>query len=477
MKHLLAIIIFAIVDGLDIGALTELREYWSVGGLRTLSEEAYLTSVSFPHLVYGGDETTATIMTGQTPFYHGYAEDTYFLRRDRHIHLLMEDPSVSGINTPHQLSPAQVTVPTLADKYRLRYGDNTRIYAVGIHPTTAILLAGHAANACCWIESANAGWATTSFYSNGLPSAADRMNTNGRFQELSHRTWTNRMDINTYLHPTTSEKKHNGFSFTVNNCLTHSPAANTLVTELALELQQEQQLGKRQTPDMLLLQYTVVSPNAASPTLRSAEQEDMYMGLNQDLGYLIEQLSRRIGKENIELVLVGRPVSGTPSQDYTAIGLPVGSFNIDRAAALAGTYLMALYGHERWIDGGYGNSIYLNHNLIEQKKMSLPLLKQQVADFLSQMAGVHMAYPVDHLRQIPGDEQIQAVQNSLTTRSGDVILTLQYGWTLMHNETTVADYVLDVNPMTPLYLWYGAYHTFPSLPNPLPATQILQLLP
>ena len=67
--------IVAVVDGLSSESLNTLRPYWQKGGLRTLSEEAYQTTVTFPHLVYGGNETTATLMTGAAPDRHGYTMD------------------------------------------------------------------------------------------------------------------------------------------------------------------------------------------------------------------------------------------------------------------------------------------------------------------------------------------------------------------------------------------------------------------
>jgi hypothetical protein len=54
---------------------------------------------------------------------------------------------------------------------------------------------------------------------------------------------------------------------------------------------------------------------------------------------------------------------------------------------------MALYGHERWIDGSYGQSIYLNRTLIEQKRLSLETIQRQVANFLMDFEGVQIAMP------------------------------------------------------------------------------------
>ena len=59
--------VVVVVDGMTQDNLNKLRPYWSLGGLRTMSEEAFQTTVRFPHLVNGGQETTATLMTGTTP--------------------------------------------------------------------------------------------------------------------------------------------------------------------------------------------------------------------------------------------------------------------------------------------------------------------------------------------------------------------------------------------------------------------------
>ena len=91
--------VVAVVDGLCAENLEILRPYWQQGGIRTLSEEAFQTTIAYPHLVYGGNETTATLMTGTTPDRHGYTMDTYYVRRDRKIHAMLEDSDVHGIGT------------------------------------------------------------------------------------------------------------------------------------------------------------------------------------------------------------------------------------------------------------------------------------------------------------------------------------------------------------------------------------------
>ena len=436
-----------VVDGLRQDNLELLRPYWSQGGLRTLQEEGYQTSFAIPHAIYGGDETTATLLTGVLPREHGYSMDRYFRRSDRSVQPLLQDETVTGIGTAKAYSPRALLAPSLTDRLRLMAGKQARIYAVGLRPETTVLMAGHCANACCWIDAEQRRWVSTSYYDEGLPDEADQMNVSGRFEQIMQREWTPRLNISSYTSPTDEERKR-PFAYRSEEVLLHSPAANELVVELALELQRSKHLGVDATPDMLLLQLTTLSPKAQSDRILSAEQEDLHLWLNQDIGFLMEQLDKRLGAENYQILVVGRPVYGIGTAPLSDAGLTVSQFNVDRAAALACTYLMALYGHERWVDGGYGQSIYLNRALIERKQMSMQTIQQQLAAFLMDFEGVQFAFPPSDVPQQP------ELFPSYTKRCfGDVLFTLQPGWQMTANDKVV-----------PLLYLTHAVSTYPQQP-------------
>jgi len=458
--------VVVVVDGLRQDNLDMLRPYWQQGGLRTLSEEAYQTTIDFPHLVYGGNETTATLMTGLTPDRHGYAMDTYFSRSDRHIHPLLEDTKQRGIGTDLTLSPAALYAPTMADMLRMQQGEKAKIYAIGLSPATTILMAGHSANACCWLDSDKQAWVTTAYYPQGLPSVADDMNIGERMQQLLDRPWTPRLNITSYTRPTDKEIRKS-FAYDNRQDLLHMPVANTLVIELALALQKAEQLGADYVPDMLLLHLNTITPTATADRIQSAEQEDMHLCLNQDLGYLIEQLQKRLGKQNVDFLVVGRPILGIGQQTFSTAHIDIQPFNIDRAAALVSTYLMALYGHERWVDGGYGNAIFLNRTLIEQKRISLATIQRQVANFLMDFEAIQTAFPQNEALLQP---DLAASLNKKQT--GDVVFTLLPAYQLFANAQTPLDLVLEPNPIAPLLFYSGSLQQFPT--TPLSATDLIR---
>lgn len=459
--------IVVMVDGMTQDNLNTMRPYWPAGGLRLLSEEAFQTTTSFPHQVYGGQETTATLMTGTTPSHHSVMANHYFDRIERKSQAMLLDPQSSGIGTTLQISPRQLLSTTITDEWRMQRGAQAKIYAIGLQPEATVLMAGHAANACCWLDADTRKWVTTSFYPEGLPTAADEMNIGGRIDLLAAKEWTPRMDIAMYNRPTEYERKR-GFEYQNDTHLSLSPAANTLVIELALAMQKANHMGEDLIPDLLLLQLNTLTPKAQSDIIESAEQEDIYLGINQDLGFLMEQLNKRIGKDQYQILVIGRPIKGYSSATLEMANLNIQYFNVDRAAALTGTYLMAIYGHERWVDGGYGPFIYLNRMLIEKKRLSLETIQRQVANFLMDFEGVQLAYPIHEA--ITSEDKHSIYRK----HAGDVYFRLQDNWLIKSNENDTFDHVVQSAPIAPVLFWSGSMTTFPE--GSLLATDIKALL-
>ncbi len=441
--------IVAVVDGMRAEDVEKVLPYLNNGGLRTVCSEGQ-SYISQPRQeVYGGIETVVSLLSGTAPADNGIAMNTYMTPADNSLHLALEDKSEAGIISRHQLSPRPILTPLLADRFRFRFGKQAGIYAVGLDPQTTIALAGHSANGCCWLDEQQHLWATTTFYKQGLPPVADEINLNGSISQTLAKDWQPRLSINMYNAPTEQELQR-GFLYSQSAYPLSTPAANTLVVNLALALQRHYHLGKNADPDMLLLQFTVLPPDAEGDYISSAAAEDMYLCLNQDLGYLIEQIERSIGSENLQVTLIGMPRRGISPAALTDMGMPVKQFSTERAAALSAAYLMALYGYEKWVLGGYGNTIYFNRPLIEKNKLSLSTMQEQVADLLVEFEAVQAAYP---LRQACEDPNLC---RSLAKRwAGDVVFTLQKSWQLTYNEQHIIDFVAEPNPALPVYVWQG----------------------
>ena len=476
--------VVVMIDGLNHQTLQQIIPTLPPGGLRTIVDEGHGSRLYFPQLLNGGCEAVATLSTGVTPFYHGIATESRFDPNTQTIIPILEDNQYSGINSALHYSPKALLSPAITDLFRLNNNKDSRIYAIGINPENTIMLAGHAANACIWLDTdkQKPQWATTNYYPVGLHPLADQMNTNGSLQTLYSHKWTNRMPISNYILSSTTEEQKNGFAYScfktelgyTTASIRQMPAVNSMVINLAREIQEHERLGEGLQNDLLLLELTCHTPAAKSDYLELAEQQDMYLCINQDLQTLILQLNRRVGSQNYRLILVGKPELGHSSEALTAARLPHGTFNVAQAAALLNTYLMAIYGNGQYVIGGHNNSIYLNYPLFQRQKINITHLTQLVTQFLLEFEGVQSVYTASQVPLLQGNarETEGKLRRSYNKQCfGDILITLHPGYQTINSDDST-DRITDNDPEVPIYILGKA----PSLPTSFAATQVMSLI-
>jgi hypothetical protein len=81
-------------------------------------------------------------------------------------------------------------------------------------------------------------------------------------------------------------------------------------------------------------------------------------------------------------------------------------------------YLGALWGQGKYVEGTYHNQLYLNHQLLEQKRITLSDATLKAKEFLLQMTGV------------------KRVQTHLyESHIGDLVVELAPGWQMQNDDT------------------------------------------
>jgi len=445
------------VDGLNNNTLQQITPQLLPGGLRTIIDEGHASRIYFPHLVNGDCETLATIMTGVTPFYHGISCPTRFDRENKTIVPLFQDHNYIGIGSRLHYSPKAILTPTLTDIFRLNNGKQSRIYAIGINPENTIVLAGHAANACVWLDTNGKQpyWATTNYYPIGLHPIAYQMNNNGKLANI----FSPLLKTQRNAQPIPAQ---------------YSTYANSAVISLACEIQEKEQLGEGLQNDLLLLELNCRSANAKSDNIETIEQKEIINRLNQDLQTLVNQLFRRIGSQKVRIVLIGKPEQGYSTEALEEARLPHGNFNVSQAAALLNTYLMAMYGNGQYILGGHYNSLYLNHTLFEKRKINTEQLIQLSTHFLLEFEGIHSVYNTSQIPLIQGSvrEQDVKLRGSYNKQCcGDLLFTLQSGYSVVNSDGST-DKISESDPEAPVII----LGSVSNMPNSFDATQLMSII-
>ncbi len=428
---------------------------------RIITSGAYTPTATCRYMPYHTIADYASLMTGSTPHYHGIVDSTFYSLLDNKTLSAIDDARYNGINTPLTVSPRLLQATTIADQLKLSYPDS-KVYSIALSAESAIMLGGHLADGAIWFDDNTGQIATTNYYNNGLPLWASKINENNQIATLANYPWLFSQPLFAYQqNPTTQHTDRN-----LHECgdptnavaqmryLKQSPHINQLVKELAVRAVRDQHMGTDQSPDLLCIEFNVENPYSNTPF--SAENEDLFMKLDQEIKSLLDIIDLSVGLDNCVIMLTA-PNHYTNSTTVNNERLNQGSFNSYRSMALLNAYLMAMNGQGRWVSYYYDKNIILNKSLIEDNNIDIAVIENQVARFMLEFAGVHSAYTVSQLHNgsSSADDQISRIKNShYKNRSGDIVFTLLPGWSETDkNNHTITSHT-TANSYLPLAIWF-----------------------
>ncbi len=428
------------VDGLQHQHLQQLWTRFNGEGFKRLtSGGASFRKLTSMTTSYGNASDITTLLTGTVPFYHGITGDRILNASTGDLQSVFSDKNQSGIQSHLQLSGRAIEASSWVDELMMESRTRSKALVVAIHPEDAISMGGHAANGVVWLDDVMLQWGSTNYYTGGMPWQAAQMNSAEAVRKMAEVRWTSLFAPRTYLEALTNPSLKD-FSYTPSDkqsgsgsvsILKTTPAANSLVADLAKTILKEQEMGKDLHPDVLLLQFTVRTPGEQSFSELSIEKEDMYLRLDNTLQDLVHTAEAFAGVGKVMFVLYGSQSDTRSPAELKKFNFHAGYYNSYRSMALLNSYLMALYGQEKWVKAYYGRHIYLNRRLIEEKGHDFGAFQKVVADFVTEFEGVQSAWPQQQLLLLPvnPDTEIARLRNSVHRKTaGDVVILLKPGW-------------------------------------------------
>lgn len=475
------LIIGIVVEQLRFDQLEKARDNFSVNGLkRLINEGTTYRSASFGHLLTQGAPGFATISTGTEPAFHGIPSDNWFEPLRNELVYCTKDLSVNPTGGSFESglhSAVSLQASTFSDELKLSDNGKSKVYGIGFKDYTAILGAGHAADGAFWFDDRTGSWMSSTYYMKELPSWLNDVNALRTSDSYLSGTWSKFRAESFYSHALPDSSAHeagfNGrfvFPYDLNKMsmtgglikrreytlLKETPFSNSMTTDLALRLIEEERLGRDDNTDFLSIAYSANDYIGHRFGPSSAEALDALYRLDAEVERLLAYLHEHIGKRNILVYFTAaHGVCEVPSV-LEANRIPSGYFVQNQAITLLRSYMNAIYGQGDWVRGYHERQIFLNRNLIEDARIPLEEIQNRVARFMIQFSGIAAAYPYyafennnfmnGHLRRISN--------NYSPLRSGDVILILQPGWVDRGDFITNHNSPWDYDSHVPL-IWYG----------------------
>lgn len=438
------LLVTIVVDGLDSDYLDLLREQFGEGGFKKLEDKGAELTIDYGT---GLDATaaTATITTGAAPSLSGIGSDTRFDRIALRSTPTYADGSVLGNFTSSGYSPATMRVTTLSDEVRIASGGTNAVYAVAPTPGMAIGLAGHAASGALWLDQKTGNWASSTSYPE-LPTGiaarnravplALRMDTMSWTPSLSPDAYPALPDHLTrypfrYVFPRGSAERLDMFMA--------SPMVNREVTALATDLVRSQKLGTREgVTDVLSLGYTLQPFPYGKSADKRVELMDAYVRLDRNLEKLFTDIDKSIGPGRTVIVLAATPPRSQRRRDDEKWNIPYGEFSTRRAVSLLNVYLMALYGNGDYVSAYHNGHIYLNQNLLKERKLDIAAVRREAASFMARMTGVDRVFTLDEIIAGHAGQNAEAIRrNTVSASAGDLLIEAAPGFEIVDDYNAV----------------------------------------
>src|SRR5664280_1924659 len=476
------LVIGIIVEELNYNQLEKFHDKLGENGIKKLiNEGTYFKNASYEYLLTQSAPGHATIATGSEPSFHGITSDNWYVPLKNELISCTKDVNVNSVGGSFESglhSPVNLLVSTFSDELAIATNRKAKIFGIGLRESSAILSAGHTANAAYWFDNTTGTWMSSSYYIPALPEWVNDFNAMKFSDAYLNSTWNLLKPLNYYADclpdSNSFEKGFNNINyfpydlkklrsknlFNFKNdysLLRETPFGNSFTTSFAIRLIQNEHLGKGDATDYLSICYSATDYIGHRFGPSSVEMGDAILRLDDDIKNLLTFLNDSIGKRNVLIYFTAaHGISEIPAV-LEKNRIPSGYFQQNQALQLLRSYLNAVYGEGDWVKGYSEKQIFLNRTLIEDARLSLDDVQKKVARFLVQFTGVQAAYPYSAFEANDfGNGNLKRIINNFSPqRSGDVIVILNPGWV-----EKVSDFVTNNNSPyeydshVPL-IWYG----------------------
>ena len=468
------------VDQMRYDYLERFKSDFGVGGFNRLMNGGVSLEQMHYHYVptYTGPGH-ASIFTGSAPTYHGIIANDWYDKKADALQYCAKDPNVMGVGTSSEsgkMSPVHLRSSTIGDELRMHTQMQSKVIGISLKDRGAILPAGRMANAAYWyIGGAEDVWATSSWYGmSSLPQWVQDFNARGYGKNCLTETWNLLYPDSIYNESMPDNNPYEAtfkgmikpvFPYSLaelaklNNLydlMKATPCGNTMSMEFAKAAIIGEQMGADEIPDMLCLSFSATDYVGHQFGPHSRELQDTYLRLDRDIENFLSFLDETIGYGNYLLFLSSDHGAGNNPAWMMENKLSAGYFVSDRLEEMVEERLIKKYGAGNWVVNESNLNIFLNRVLIEEKKLSLKTIQQEVASWCLEMEGVHSAFTHAELSySIARNSLSEKVQLGFDqARSGDVIYTLQPGWMEYGRQGTTHGSGYDYDTHVPA-IFYG----------------------
>jgi predicted AlkP superfamily pyrophosphatase or phosphodiesterase len=490
------LVVGIVIDQMRYDYLLKFKKYYGQNGFDRLINNG--TDFTYAHFNYVPTFTApghSSIYTGTTPFFHGIIANSWFDRKENKTIASIEDKSVNGLGTKvdeGKCSPRRLLATTITDQLKLATNGTAKVISISIKDRASILPGGHSANAAYWFSDKNGNFISSTYYINKLPSWVENFNKRKLADKYISQVWNlslpdpdykisypdeaaNEKDVfnegrTSFPHSLANIKNDSKYP-----ALLSTPYGNQLVLEFAEAAIKNENLGKNSVPDFLAISFSSTDYVGHAYGPNSVEVEDIYVKLDKQIAELLSVLDKEVGKGNYLLFLTAD--HGVMESVGHLKKLNINGNNFDEKSFLDSLkyYTEKKYNNNKIILNFSNKQIFLDHQIIKNKKLDIANVEKDLADYIMTFPGIAIVRTRTELeKEIAERESNNLILNGFNfKRSGDLAFEFKpnvlpgygkgsshgsrynydthvpmifYGWKIPKQEINDPVYTIDIAP-------------------------------
>ena len=453
------LIVGIVIDQMRYDYLTRFSDRYSENGFKRLLKNGFSIENAYYNLIPTYTAVGhASIYTGTTPDNHGIISNNWYDKFLKKTIYCVDDDiyrTVGNNSDAGKKSPSRMYTTTVTDQLHLAQNMNGKTIGIAIKDRSAILPAGHTANAAYWFHGKQKGqWISSNFYMENLPNWVTDFNNSDKANNYLKTPWNTLYNINTYTNSiidnnllegkfkgeTATSFPHDIPNLKVTNgnfdILKGIPAGNSFTADFAKAAILGENLGKSEFTDFLAVSFSSTDYIGHQFGPASKEIEDTYLRLDKDIADLLSFLDKQIGKNKYTVFLTADHAAVDVPAYLQSLKIPAHYFDIQKFKQSALEITKKYFNSIELIENISNYQIFLNKQKIE----SLGLDKNKVADKLvEEILNFEGIYKAVTARTLQTTRFFDGIMNSLQNGynqkiSGDVMM-IPYPATLIRGRT------------------------------------------
>ena len=416
------------VDQFRYDYLLRFRPEYKQGLDRLLTHGAVFTNAFYEHFPTVTAIGHSTFLTGATPAISGILANDWFDRDDGKTVTSVSDDSVKMLGGAGDggASPHRLLVSAIGDELKMSNQARSRVIGISLKDRSAILPVGHMADGAFWFDQKTGNFVSSTYYFAALPAWASAFNKEHAIDHYKGSVW-----LAHHFPAEPGEKLY--------RAVYESPFGNELIVALAERAIEAEKLGQHGVTDLLTLSFS--SNDAVGHALGpdSPEVHDISVRTDQVLGKLFQFLDSKVGMQHVLVVMTADHGVAPVAEVNQARKMPGGRMPPRIVRDTVQAALTKKYGAGEWISSPSEHSLYLNLDLIREKKLDRAEVNETAAAAALGIPHVLRVYTREQLMKgwAMQDQIGRRVANGFHMRRGaDVYILLDSYWMFGAQGTT-----------------------------------------